>query len=135
MSEAATRPPVYDGWKAIAEALRVIEKTARAYAARAYDPLPVRVDHARRYWIYQDALHSWVNRQDLPYHAHTLLEVVGALPSQQPAAEPTTLTKVAARVSRSGVPRMRRRVVKILPAPLASSDPAKPLAKSRHVPT
>lgn len=72
----------YEGWKEIASALRVDEKTAYRYSIRAYDPLPVRVDFAERYYIYQTALKSWINRQDLPCHAYHELRRVGRLPGQ-----------------------------------------------------
>jgi hypothetical protein len=92
--------PIFRGWKEISQALEVDEDTAVSYAARAYDPLPVRYDHARRVWIYQAALGAWVHRQDLPYHAFHVLDAAGKLPGQikGPVAVPAvTRTKVAKR--------------------------------------
>lgn len=55
------------GWKAIAAAIGVSERTARDYAKRTKDPLPV-------YWrrcgggvvAHATALRDWIRRQEIP---------------------------------------------------------------------
>ncbi len=56
-----------EGWKAIAAAIGVTERTARRYANRRHDPLPV-------YWrrrggtvvAHATGLRDWIARQDVP---------------------------------------------------------------------
>ena len=79
----------------MADVLNVDEKTVARYAARAYDPLPVRVDHAGRQYIYQAALASWVNRQDLPFGAYSELQRRKRLPGQRRLAGYTETGRMA----------------------------------------
>ena len=56
-----------EGWKAIAEAIGMDERTAQRYARRPKDPLPV-------YWrrcggfvvAHATALRDWLERQEIP---------------------------------------------------------------------
>ena len=71
------------GWKEIAARLDVDEDTAFSYSVRAYDPLPVRYDHAGRSYIEKIYADAWEHRQDLPAHAFHVLKAQGMLPSQR----------------------------------------------------
>ena len=53
-----------DGMKAIASFLGVSERTAREYAARDRDPLPVEGNGRR--WAYAGAVIAWARRHGLP---------------------------------------------------------------------
>jgi hypothetical protein len=56
-----------EGWKAIAEAVGVDERTARRYAALRHDPLPVYWRRRGGYVVaHATALRDWVARQDIP---------------------------------------------------------------------
>lgn len=57
------RPGILEGWKEIARAIEVDEKTARAYMNRTIDPLPVRRGHLGWY-AHASAIEAWVLRQD-----------------------------------------------------------------------
>ncbi len=61
--------PVVEGLVVIAEALRRSVRHVRAYASRAFDPLPVHGIGTRRPWIYESALRDWFARQAEPYQA------------------------------------------------------------------
>lgn len=78
MSEAPLPPPPEQvfGWKDIASALTVSERTAQEYAARNRDPLPVEVGH-RGAWAYVTALRDWMRRQNVPYRTHLELKRAG----------------------------------------------------------
>jgi hypothetical protein len=71
---SATGLEVVEGWKGIAAALAVDEKTARRYAAREVDPLPTRVDHRGIVYIHKAALVAWVQRHDRSTQDVTELE-------------------------------------------------------------
>lgn len=60
---AQSQGQIAEGWKEIARALEVDEKTARGYMRRNVDPLPVRKGHRGWYAIIA-ALEAWVIRQD-----------------------------------------------------------------------
>jgi hypothetical protein len=74
--------PSYEGWKEIAAALGVSVDTAMDYAARAYLPLVVYVDHAGRVWCPHANVNMFVNLMHLPLWAHRILRRVGRLPHQ-----------------------------------------------------
>ncbi len=78
-----------EGWEEIAEALCVVERTARRLSERDYDPLPVRFDFLERPYIFITAMKSWLNRQDLPSHAYHELRRLGRLPGQIRTAKRT----------------------------------------------
>lgn len=103
-----TRPEraerAYEGRKEIADALGCSAKTVQRLATRDYDPLPLRYDFLEREYIYENALKSWVNRQDLPAHAYHELHRLGRLPQQIRRAGGTT-AKGATTTPRSPVQR------------------------------
>ena len=71
---AATPPPTPDlakvyGWFSIAAELDVCERTAKAFAARDRDPLPIEYGHLGA-WAYRFAITAWIRRQNRPYGLH-----------------------------------------------------------------
>lgn len=95
------RDSVRDGWKAIASGLRCSERTAREWAKRAVDPLPVDKGPGGEATIPESRLRDWASRNTKPYqHAHEierLRKEVQGLRRQLEAApvetEPTGITR------------------------------------------
>lgn len=53
------------GWRRIADALDVVERTAHKYAVRADDPLPVHNLNRNQVAVWEDDLLAWAARHRL----------------------------------------------------------------------
>lgn len=63
------------GWADIAEAIGVNQKTARRYASRKKDPLPVYWQRCGGYVVaHATALRDWLERQEIPLQLRETVE-------------------------------------------------------------
>lgn len=111
---------VRNGWKEIATGLRCSERTAREWAKRAIDPLPVDKGPGGEATIPESRLRDWANRNTIPYqHAREVEQLrkeVRGLRRQLEAAPVEAEPSETAREITTGP--VRRRPAK-LPPPAA----------------